>query len=264
MSITVHGDPGLHNPCLLVAWSSDAGRLGMEATDLLRGQVGASEFAEIEPLGFFPVNGVAIDNDIIRFPASKFFSCESHDLVVFQSVQPQSKLYAFLNLILDVAQRVRVKEIYIIGGLTSRVAHSERRRLRTIANQSDLKESLSRLGLETWMNYQGPPSMNSFLLWAAHNRGIPGVTLWGEVPFYLSALVDWRASRTVLEVLDTRFGLHLDFKGLDREVEDQEARIGQLRQERLEIDRYISKLERGEGLTQDEAEELVREVADRV
>ncbi len=264
LPITTHREPRLRQPCLLVSWSSDAGQLGTTVTNYLKAQTGATEFAEIEPLGFSPIGGVAIDNDVISFPSSKFFACESHNLVIFQSTQPQSKLHAFLNLILDVAQQTGVREIYIVGGLTSRVAHSERRRIRTVVNQSGLKESIAALGMETWMNYQGPPSINSFLLWVSLNRGIPGATFWGEIPFYLSALTDWRASRTMLEVLGLRFSLHLDFTEIEREATNQEARIQRMRQENQGVDNYISRLEKGEGLSQEEAEELVREVADRI
>ncbi len=262
MSITIYEEPALQHPRLLVTWSSDAGRLGTNVVDCLKEQIDIRVFGEIEPLGFFPVNGVAIDDDVVQFPASKFFYCSSHDLIIFQSMQPHSKQYAFLNLVLDVAQKLKTSEMYIIGGLNSRSTHSEKRRIRTIANQLEFRQHLSRLGLETFMNYQGPPSINSYLLWVAKNRDVPGATFWGDIPFYLSPLTDWRASRTMLEVLDRSFDLNFDFWSVDRELQSQEVSMERLMQENLDISNYVGRLERGEELTRDEVEAFVRKVID--
>lgn len=258
----VYREPRLLNPYLLVGWNHDAGHLGAEVMAYLRKETQAQECAEIEPLGFFSLAGVAMSDDVVQFPTSKFFACESHDLLFFESLPPQEKPYAFLNLVLDIAQHFHVREICIFGGLASRTSHTSRRRILTVVNRPELKEALAPLGLETGMNYQGPPSMNSFLLWTARHRNLGGVTLWEEIPFYLAAVEDWRAIRTMLRVLEARFGLPLNLTPLDEEAKRQDDQIELLRQQQADIDSALRRLEKGGELTEEESQKLAMEVRD--
>ena len=102
--------------------------------------------------------------------------------------------------------------------------------------------------------------MNSYLLWVAKRREIPGVSLWPEIPFYLAATKDPAAVRCTLSFLDKRFDLGLDFRELDSEVEEQHEKIGVLRKDNHEVNRYIGMLERGLSLDAEEKRELVKEV----
>lgn len=261
-SIVVKQDPGLQHPSLLITWSADAGRLGPTMVDQLRRQLQFTEFAEIEPLGFFPTGGVVIDDDVVQFPASKFYARPGSELIVFHSMQPQSKLHSFLSTVVDVAQQFKVKDAYIAAGLGSRMAHVDKRRVRTIVNMPEVKEQLSSLGLDTWMSYQGPPSINSFFLWVARNRSLPAATFWGEIPFYLSGLVDWRGVQVMLGAIMRKFALELSFEQIDREVDTQQARLEELMKQNLEVGNAIGRLERGEQLTREEAESLARNVVE--
>jgi proteasome assembly chaperone (PAC2) family protein len=110
------------------------------------------------------------------------------------------------------------------------------------------------------MNWEGPPAISSYLLWIAKRRGIPGVSLWPEIPFYLAAREDPQAIRLTLSFLNKRFNLGLNLERFDLEIEDQNAKIAQLRKENAEIDKTLSALERGQGLDEEEQLKLAREV----
>jgi predicted ATP-grasp superfamily ATP-dependent carboligase len=73
--------------------------------------------------------------------------------------------------------------------------------------------------------------MSSFLLWAAHRKAIPGVSLWTEIPFYLAEGKDLQAIKATLSFLDKKFDLALDFAELDEQIEHQNAKIRRLRQD---------------------------------
>jgi len=259
------GQPKLRSPSLVVGWSTDAGKLGSKVTDYLNKKLGSRDLGEIELTDFFPLGGVTIEDDLIQFPESKFYACPKNDLVIFKGDAPSYEWFKFINLILDAAGHYgRVKELYAIGGMVFLGAHTAPRELLAIFNSLELKQSLSQYNLGRNMDYQTPhgqrPTLNSFLSWAARRRNIPGVSLWVPIPFYLVAMEDPKAQKKLLEFLDQRFSLQIDFQDIDEEIRKQDEKIAQLRDSSPEIDEYISKLESNLRLSEKETEKLVKQI----
>src|SRR4030067_1052600 len=97
------GQPRLERSSLIVGWNIDAGMLGAKVTEYLNKKLGGQSFTEIEPVEFFPLGGVTIDDNLVQFPESRFFACPDKNLVIFKSDPPGYDWHKFLNLILDVA-----------------------------------------------------------------------------------------------------------------------------------------------------------------
>ena len=250
------------NPTLIVAWDEDAGKLGPKVIEYINRKLNAKSFCEVEPTGFFSLEGVAIENDIAQFPEGKFYNCGRNDLVVFKSNEPRFERHKFLDDLCDLAQRYcKIRQVYTLGGTVSSVVHTDSRRILAVFNQEQIQQELSGLGLEN-MNWQGPPAISSFLLWVAQRKSIPGVSLWTEIPFYLAAGEDFHAIRATLSFLDKRFGLSLDLAELDEQIRRQDAKIDQLRQNDVQIDRCIGMLESKLALSADEQVELSKKVAE--
>ncbi len=256
--------PELKHASLVVGWNQDAGRLGTKVTDYLNKKLGGQSFGEIEPVDFFPLRGVAIEDDLVQFPESKFYACPKSDLVVFQSTPPRYEWYKFLNLILDVAEHYcHVQELHTIGGMISLGAHTAPRELRGTFNSPELKKTLSHYNLAGGLDYETPrgqrPTLNSFLLWVAKRRNIPGANLWVPIPFYLVSVDDPRAQRKVLEFLNQRFSLGIDFGDLDEEVRRQNQILAEMRNSFPDIDGSIRRLESNLRLSVEENQKLVEE-----
>ncbi len=257
--------PELQNPSLVIGWSADAGKLGAKVTDFLNRKLGGQSFYEIEPVGFSPLGGVTIIDDLVQFPETKFYSCPKNDLIIFRGTPPSYEWYKFLNLILDIAEHYcHVKEIYIIGEMVSLGAHTTPRELLGTFNSPEIKKALSHYILMRNLDYETPPgqrpTLNSFLLWIAKRRNIPGVNLWVPIPFYLLAVDDPKAQKRVLEFFNQRLDLHIDFNELDEEITRQNKKIAQVRAHFPEIDEYISRLESNLTLSEEENERLVKEM----
>jgi len=153
--------------------------------EYLKTHISAKMFCEIEPKNF-PLDGVAVIDDVAQFPMRQIFVGGEDGLVLFESNQPLNERYKFLNDVLDVGQYYcKIKELYIIGGVISPIAHTSPRRLLSVFNQSEFHDQLRGFELED-MAWEGSPAINSFLLWAAQQRNIPGLSLWPEVSFLLS------------------------------------------------------------------------------
>jgi proteasome assembly chaperone (PAC2) family protein len=261
--VEMHSQPELGNASLIVGWQQDAGKLGPKVIEYLNRHIKAKIFYEIEPADFFPLGGVAIENNIVQFPVSKFYAGdERKDLVIFESTQPPYERHRFLNSLLDAGEHYcQMKELYTVSGTVSSIAHTSSRRLLAVFNQPEFQISLRRYGLED-MTWEGPPAINSFLLWLAQRRGIPGVSLWPEVAFYLAATEDPKATKVVLSFFNGRFDLGLDLTGLDLEIKDQSEKLARLRRQDIQIDRYIRTLETGLSLDEEEQLRLARTVTE--
>ncbi len=256
--------PELQNPFLVVGWNGDVGSLGSSVTNYLNKKLGGQSFGEIEPIEFFPLAGVTIQDDLVQFPESRFYAFPRNDLVVFRSDPPSYDWYRFLSLILDAAENWQVKEVHTIGGMVSFGAHTAPRELMGTFNSPELKEELSAYNLNTEMNYETPPgqrpTLNSFLLWVAKRRNIPGLSLWVPIPFYLITLNDPKAEKRLLEFFNRRFDLGMDLSDLDGEIKNQNARLARARASSPEIDESISRLERNLSLLPEENQRLVSEI----
>ena len=264
----MYGKRGEGNPALIVAWNDDAGGIAPGVIEFLDEKLVFEPFGEIEPVGFFSLDGVLLEDDVIQFPESRFFSPSSAtNIVILHSDAPSRDHYKFLNTILDFAQdNFKVKELYTVGGIVSASAHISPRRVFGVVNRRELKGELATYGIELDVDYRTPsgimPTLSSFLLWVAKRRGIPGCGLWVNVPFYLSALADPTASKCILELLDQKFELGLDFREVDLEIAKLNENLEKLMRRDSDISRCIKMLERGISLSVDEKEKLAQKVAE--
>jgi len=254
--------PQFENPSLIVGWEQDSGKLSPKVIEYLNKKMNGKSFCEIEPIGFFSLAGVAIENNIAQFPENKFYYSQRNDLVIFKGSEPRIERYRFLNAIADLAQSYcKIKELYTISGTISPIAHTSPRSISTVFNQQEIQEKHQGYKLQD-VNWKGPPAISSYLLWIAKNRGIPGVSLWSQIPFYLAAGEDFQAIKSTLSFLDKKFNLGLDFRELDEEIRDQNRKIDELREEDSEIDKYIGMLESELPLSEAEQVELTMKVTD--
>lgn len=257
--------PALQSPSLVVAWSEDAGRLGPKVNDYLRRKLGGHSFCEIEPVDFFPMGGVAIEDDLAKFPASWFYASPEHDLVLFESSPPSSDWYRFLNLVMDVAEHYcHVREVHTVGGMVAISAHTTPRQLLAAFSSTEAKKNLSSYDLVSAFDYETAasqrPTLSSYLLWVAKRRSIPAASLWVPVPFYLAGGEDLGAERRVLQFIDQRLDLGIDFRELDEDIKRQNRELAEARAANAHIEESIARLESNQGLSDEESLRLVEEV----
>jgi proteasome assembly chaperone (PAC2) family protein len=253
---------GSQNPSLIVGWQEDTGKLSPRVIEYLNKKIKTESFCEIEPVGFFSLGAVAIENNTAQFPEGKFYCSERNNLVIFKGSEPRFERYRFLNAISDLAQHYcKVSQMYTISGTISAIAHTSPRRILAVFNQQEFQKELQGYGLVD-MNWKGAPAISSYLLWVAKNRDIPGVSLWAEIPFYLAAGEDFQAIKIVLSFLDKKFDLGLDFAELDEQISSQNTKMAQLREDDPDINRYIGMLESELSLSGEEQVELTKKVTE--
>ncbi len=252
--------PKFEKPCLIVGWRNDTGILAQKVIQFLNERLSGQQFCRIEPAGFFTFSGVAVEDDVAQFPESNFFFTERKDLLLFLSDQPDFEHYRFLNTVLDIAEDYcKIQELYTISGMVSSSAHTAPRRIFTVFNKPEIRETLQGYGLEE-MTWEGPPAISSYLLWIAQKRGISGISIWLEIPFYLAAIEDPLATKLILAFLNKRFDLNLNLEIFDIEIMEQNDKIEWLRKGDAEIHQYISLIESGIQLDEESQLKLVKEI----
>jgi len=257
--------PVLQSPTLVVGWSEDAGQLGPKVIDYLRRKLDSHNFGEIEPAAFFSMGGVAVENNVVKFPESRFYASPERDLVLFESALPTYEWYRFLNLIADVAEYYcHVREVLTIGGMVAICAHTTPRQLVATFSSSEAKAALSIDNLVVTYDYETSagqkPTLSSYLLWVAKTRNIPAASLWVPIPFYLAGSEDPSAEKAVLQFIDRRLGLGLDLRDLDEAIRRQNEELARARSSKSHIDEAFAKLEGNQSLSEEESLRLVEEV----
>ncbi len=261
--VEIYQMPKVQNPSLLIGWQThDTGKLSSKVIHFLNEKIGGQKIAEIKPTGFFSFGGVRFKHDLVQVPESQFWACEKNNLIIFKSDEPEFEYYQFLNTVLELAEsRFQAREIITLNGTFSFIAHTHPRRIFTVFNQTELKERLR--GFETEeLTWEGPPAMSSTLLWIAKRRGIPGMSLWVEIPFYLAAREDSQAIKSTLSFLNQRFNLGLDLSEFDLKIQEQNGKIAQLRLDNVEINESIERLEKGLMPDEEQQLKLTKEIFD--
>ncbi len=251
----------LQSSSLIVCWkSSDLGRIASQVVNYMIESLGGEEVAELKPAGFFTFEGAIFRDDIIQVPDSRFWACPEAGILLFNSEEPTLNNYKFLNSILDYGERhCGVKELYTINAAPSLVSHNTPREILAVFNQVELVERFEEEELEP-MTWEGPPATSSYLLWVAARRGLSGISLWPEIPFYLAAHEDPLAVKKTLSFLGRRLQLDLDLEELDEQAKCQQQQLSQLQEENEQAGALLQRLEDGDTLDEEEQMLLNREV----
>jgi proteasome assembly chaperone (PAC2) family protein len=261
--VEIYQTPSLEHPSLLIGWQThDLGKLASTVIHFLNQRMGGREIAELKPLGFYSFGGIRFRHDLVQIPTSHFWACEKKNLLIFKSAEPEFEYYHFLDTTLEWAEsQFQAKDVTTLNGTFSFIAHTQPRRILAVFNQNEFKETLQGYDLEA-LTWEGPPALSSYLLWIANRRGIPGMSLWVEIPFYLAEREDPQAIKATLSFLNKRFNLDLDLSEFDVRIRNQHERIARLREENTEINDTIRRLENGLMLTDEEQLKLTKEVHD--
>lgn len=253
----------LDHPTLLVGWQTqDMGKLASTVIHFLNEKMGGQKIAELNPLGFYSFGGIRFKHDLVQVPTIDFWACQQKNLLILTSDEPEFEYYRFLNTVLEWAESYfQTKDVITLNGTFSLIAHTQPRRIFTVFNQEEFKEDLQGYDVEP-LTWEGPPALSSYLLWVAKRRGLPGMSLWVEIPFYLAATEDPRAIKMALSFLNRRFGLALDLSEFDSRIRSQEERIARLREANSEINDSMRHLENGLALNEEEQLKLTKQVYD--
>ena len=242
-AVTLYSEPKLRNPSLIAAWPGMGG-VAIIAARYLVDELGAEEFGSIEPYDFFDLGAVSVRDHVVEkpeFPESKFYFWKSpgrKDVIIFiGEAQPTVKGYQLANLVLDVAQGFKAKQVYTFAAAPVHIYHTRRPKILGATTRPGLIEKLMNKGVVP-MGAGTISGLNGLLLGVAKKRNMEGICLLGEIPVYATPIPNPKSAKAVLEVLVKLLGIEVDMSGLDqwaqRTEEEMEKNMEVLRESHAE------------------------------
>ena len=223
--------------------------MAVKVASYLAEKLGAEEIGYIEPFDFFYPAAVLVHGNVVELPQedkleevpelpmSRFFvwrnPAKGDDLVIFLGeAQAVGKEREFANLVLDVAEALKVKRVYTAAAAIASISHSDKPRVWAAATSRELVRSLKRheVVLRDKIHIRG---LNGYLLGIAKERDMEGICLLGEIPAYVAQLgIEYpRSAQAVLEVLTRLLAISIDFSDIESSSHDVEGRLTESVQE---------------------------------
>ena len=246
-------EPVLNKPYLIMGFEGwpNAGEVSSFALRHLVDHLGARKFASIPTENFYQMSSlrpmaVIKEGRLVELKSSgnHFYYVKglpSNDLILFSGVEPHLRWNVFTDVVLDLAERFHVKELFTIGGTYDYVPHTYPAIVSCLFNHEELRERVSRAGLGL-TEYSGPISIHTFILEAARKRDLRAISLWGHVPQYLQTR-NVKGVCSVLKKLIGLTGIKIDLSELEKAGDYFDQQINQLVEEDPKLQEVISKLE---------------------
>lgn len=228
--------PELRDPVMVVALSGwvDAGLTGANASALLREQLNAArvfarlDLAELVDLQQTrPTVSIVGDDDGVptRRVSWPIIECVAgragRDVVLVTGPEPSLRWPSIIAELVAMAQRLGVTTAYGLGALPAVSTH--RRPVPVLATSTEADGADVVGALRT--DYEGATGLQTALLVALGEAGIPGVGLWAQVPHYVAGNASPPATRAVLARLQELAHVVIDLDDLSREAEEYVEKV---------------------------------------
>jgi PAC2 family len=254
--LRLHEEPGeLRRPIIIMAFSgwNDAAESATTAARYLS-QIWASRpFASIDPEDFYHFGlsrpyvrfktGSRSEREIV-WPATEFSLAQPselpRDIVVGVAIEPHLKWQSYCAAVLELARGCRASMVLTLGALLAEVAHTQPVRL--VGSSYD-PELSARLGLKP-TRYEGPTGIVGVLNVACREAGVPTVSLWANVPHYVSGIENPRAALALVRRVLTMLGTEADLTDLREAAEQFDQNLGSIVAQNTKIADYVRRLER--------------------
>ncbi len=242
-------DPDLTAPILLAAFGgwSDACDAATGAVRWLIAHTTGERVARIRPDDFFDFTvarpSVRLDaagRRSIVWPAIDVYAARLQggrpDLVMMHGREPHLHWPEFVEAVTTIAERLHVSRTLTLGAFLGPVLHRGPVPLSGYASDDLMTQRLASAGVAP-TTYEGQTGIATVLHDALRRAGLPSVSLWAAVPFYLGSVrPNPRASHGLLQGLANLLDLDLDLVRIrqaadyfDEQIEKQVGENGELR-----------------------------------
>jgi proteasome assembly chaperone (PAC2) family protein len=245
--------PNLTKPYLIIGFEGwpNAAEVSSFALQHLIDSLEAKKFASIPIENFYQISSlrpmaVIKEGRLIELksPGNHFYYVKnplSNDLILFYGVEPHLRWNVFADLLLDLAERFHVMQIFTIGGTYDYIPHTYPPMVSALFNHEELREKVIQAGLGL-TEYSGPISIHTFILEAAKKRDLKAVSLWGHAPQYLQTK-NVKVAYSVLKRLIDLTQIEVDLSELENASEYFEQQVNHLVEQDPKLQEIISKLE---------------------
>ncbi|GMU78959.1 MAG: hypothetical protein AMXMBFR46_17520 [Acidimicrobiia bacterium] len=242
--------PELRDPVMVVALSGwvDAGMAGSTAASILREQMGAGRcFARLDLADLVDLQQtrpeVEIVDGVTRRISWPVIECVAgsvgRDVVLVTGPEPSLRWPAVIASLVEMAHRLGVTAAFGLGAMPAMATHRQPIPVLATATGDELADRAGALRTD----YVGVTGMQTALLVALGEAGIPALGLWAQVPHYVAGSPSPPATRAVLVRLADLGGVTVDLGELDAEVERYAAKVEEGLADRPDVAELVQAIE---------------------
>lgn len=263
--------PQLNAPYLVAGFAGwpDGGGVSTGVVDFLATYLAAEPIGEIASgnsyiytspaLASRPV--VKIQQGLIQslhFPVNELYAWESQgeapDLVLLQGIEPDLNWQDFVDAVLECVRVLGVQRVYTIGGYLDYAPHTRVPQISAMVTDRKLQDALLPYDVEP-AEYDGPTSIQSFLLSHCQELGIDGIGLWAGTPSYIQGAYP-KVTQVMLELLSNIWHLPLELSMFEEQTEELESSLHEQIDSSPELAEYIKRLEQAYDMAEPEQPSL--------
>jgi proteasome assembly chaperone (PAC2) family protein len=175
------------------------------------------------------------------------------DVVVVRGPEPSLRWPTVASTVVDAARRLGTRQAATLGGIPALVSH----RRSPVVQASATQRSLAQDAMPLRPDYAGPTGLQTVVLRALGDAGIPGAGLWAQVPQYVAGSPSPPAVRGLLGKLVELYHLDLDLRALDERSQAYLRRVEAGLAARPDVKEIVDQIDRHEEATTDD---LVAEI----
>jgi hypothetical protein len=244
--------PTLRKPVLIAAFEgwNDAGSAASAAVEHLIDVWDAQEIAYFDPEDYYDFQ---VNRPLVQVTESQAREIEwpttsisvatpahlDRDFVIVRGIEPSMRWRTFCEELIGIIDDLEVELVVTLGALIAEVPHT--RPIHILGSGSDSAISL-RYGLQP-SRYEGPTGIVGVLQNACMVAGIDALSLWAQVPHYVSQPPCPKASLALVNRLDDLLGVRIPIDDLQEEATAWELGVNQLSQEDNDVAQYVHGLE---------------------
>lgn len=250
--------PSLRAPYLIAGFGGwpNGGNVSTDTVDFLQSVFQAERVGEITSDNLYIYSSPTLASrpvtviregllQSLRFPANTIFACQrpdaDHDLLLLQGIEPDLNWQQFAEAVMECVRVFQAQRLYTIGGYLDYAPHTRLPRLSAVVTHEALKDELNPHDLDM-TDYEGPTSIQSYLLSSCRDQGIEGISLWGGAPSYVQGAYP-RLTKSMLQLLSQLWDLELELEEIEEQAEELEATLNEQIEGNAELADYIRRLE---------------------
>jgi proteasome assembly chaperone (PAC2) family protein len=250
--------PPLQAPYLLAGFAGwpDGGGVSTGVVDFLVSYLAAERIGEIPLDDLYLASSpssasrpvVQIQQGLIQslhFPVNEIYAWQSQseapDLILLQGIEPDLNWQEFVEAVMECVEVFGVERVYTVGGYLDYAPHTRVPRISATVTHPELQKALSAYDVEQ-ADYEGPTSIQSYLLAHCQSVGVEGIGLWAGTPSYIQGTYP-KVVQVMLELLSRTWNLPLEFSMFEEQTAELESSLHEQIDSSPELAEYIKRLE---------------------
>src|SRR5919108_4968697 len=256
--VILRHEPPLQAPSLVIGfagWANAAG-LSVEVVSQLQSLLDTDAIGTLEAPECYVITNPSLAHrpiatirgglvEELRQPTTEVHALQGAGaqpaLLLIQGLEPDLHWQEYVEALWSLINRFGVRRVYTIGSYYDQIPHTRPPHVTAVVSDLRLKAALRSQHVD-FTSYEGPTSIQTFLLYTCQQRQIEGVSLWGGVPPYLQGSYP-RGVVRILSALSKLIGFSIDTGALQAWVTEFEGALRQEVAKNDELQELIKQLE---------------------